>query len=264
MHLLAAAVAAAFTVAIAGEPPVASSNPGPRWLGVALGTAAVRYRQHLGDPLLVTRLTNPPERKARYLLSRAPMVFLILTEREGTVTGIETVADPAPAAPVLGVEADPSGMRLGTPIAEVAAARPNFRRYTDAEGGLHLRGDVDDTRSYVADYRFSHDRLVADTWLISPIVALPPLPGALPLAEAAGEGESSAILDVQTTETAGIDWEHLYLRYHTCDGSLPWRGGMQAVQQANGRSYDIITATCPSSGAKRTFVFDITAFFGKV
>ena len=46
-------------------------------------------------------------------------------------------------------------------------------------------------------------------------------------------------------------------------GALGLCPGMQALTQHGRRSYDVLTATDPRTGASRTLWFDITSFFGR-
>jgi hypothetical protein len=256
------AVALLSTVlAVAGEPPFGSGEAGPRWFGMSFGTPVVTYRRRLGDPLLVDA-SLPSERQARFWLASGPPVFLIVTERRGAVTGIEALAETPLTGPLFAVEADPSGVLLGTTLDEVVQKHPAARR-SDRDGAIHLIDRVDVPRRIVVDYRFLNGRLVSDSWFTPASTDGPQLPGATPFAEPAGENEQTAILDAQTNDHDGIAWEYLYLRYHPCDAKTAWRIGTQAVHQSNARTYDVLEATCPPDGSKRAFFFDVTAFFGK-
>ncbi|HEX3466771.1 MAG TPA: hypothetical protein VHT05_01580 [Candidatus Elarobacter sp.] len=179
------------------------------------------------------------------------------------MVGIEAFVPTPPAAPLTGVEADPSGIRLGQTRSEIATARPGAKPWTDDDGNVHLQEQIDDARGLVADYRFSGDRLVADTWLVDEEKDGPPLPGAVPYADPAGDSPATAILDAQTRERDGIDWEYVYLRFHPCGGAATWRATGQSVTRVGDRWFDVLQATCPDGGATRTFFFDITSFFGK-
>jgi hypothetical protein len=248
-------------LAVTGDPPLGGAGAGPRWFGMAFGTPVVTSRQRLGDPLQVDAST-PAERRARFWVASGPPVFLIVSERRGAVTGIEAVTEAPLTGPVVSVEADPSGVVLGSTLEEVAQKHRAAQRSTDRDGAIHLIDRVD-PRGIVADYRFGNGRLVADAWSIPASMDGPQLPGAIPFAEPAGEGERTAILDVQTNDRDGVAWEYLYLRYHPCDAKTVWRIGTQSVRQSDARTYDVLEATCPSNGSKRAFVFDVTAFFGK-
>jgi hypothetical protein len=243
-----------------------SAEAAPRWFGIAIGTAAVTYRPALGDPLQITAFaddaTRTTGRKARFAIPGAPSAALTVTERRGVVTGLEALAETPPAVPLLAVEADPNGVRLGESLARVVAARPAARRSTDALGYVHLRELVDDRRGIVADYRFAAGRLVADAWFSPPGDDVPLLPGANPYAEPAADSPVNAILDVQSSEREGVAWERLYLRAHPCDGTTPWRTAFQALQRADGRVYDVIAVRCPTTGTSRAFYFDVTSFAG--
>ncbi|MDB5093054.1 MAG: hypothetical protein JWO85_1155 [Candidatus Eremiobacteraeota bacterium] len=258
------AVAVLSTVlAVAGDPPLAGGEAGPRWFGLAFGTPVVTYRQRLGDPLQVEP-SSPSEHRARFWVASGPPVFLIVSERRGAVTRLEAVTEAPLGGPVVSVEADPSGVVLGSTIEEVAQRHRAAQRSTDRDGAIHLIDRVDSTRGIVADYRFGNGRLVADAWFTPASMDAPQLPGAIPFAEPAGESEVTAILDVQTNDRDGVAWEYLYLRYHPCDAKTAWRVGTQSVRQSNARTYDVLEATCPSNGGKRAFFFDVTAFFGKL
>jgi hypothetical protein len=257
------AVALLSTVlAVAGDPPLGNGEAGPRWFGMSFGAPVVTYRQRLGDPLRVDA-SLAVERQARFWVANGPPVYVIVTERRGAVTGIEAFAEKPLTGPIVAVEADPSGVVLGSTLEEVARVHRNARRSTDLDGAIHLIDRVDASRSIVVDYRFGNGRLVADAWFTPASTDGPQLPGATPFAEPAGESEQTAILDAQTNDHDGVAWEYLYLRYHPCDAKTAWRIGAHSVHQSNARAYDVLEATCPSDGSKRAFYFDVTAFFGK-
>ncbi len=255
------AVAILSTVlAVTGEPALGGAEAGPRWFGVSFGTPVVTYRQQLGDPLRV-EASIPTERKARFRLASGPPIFLIVSERRGAVTGIEAFTDAPVTASITSVEADPSGVVLGSTIEEVALKHRTAQRSTDRDGAIHLIDRVDLRHGIVADYRFSSGRVVADAWFTDASNDGPHLPGATPFAEPLGDSEQSAILDAQTNDRDGVSWEYVYLRYHPCDANTAWRIGTRSVHQSNGRAYDVLEATCPSNGSKRAFFFDVTSYF---
>jgi hypothetical protein len=273
---MAAAALLAVVLAVS-DAPSGGGERGPRWFGLAFGTAVVSYRPLLGDPLRVVRFpeamtgsgagpdpAQPSERKARFWLAAAPGSFLIVTERHGAVAGIEAFTTASPSAPIGAVEADPSGVRLGSTLDDVVAKHPAAVRSVDTAGDVHLTGLVDAARGITGDYRFAGGRLVADAWFTRPASDGPQLPGATPYVDPAGDGETTAILDAQANERDGVAWEYLYLRFHPCDGTAAWRPGLQSVRRANERVYDVIETTCPSTGAKRAFFFDITPYYGKM
>ena len=58
--------------------------------------------------------------------------------------------------------------------------------------------------------------------------------------------------------------EYLHIRQERCEkcgGALTPR--KQMLVHDKDRRYDILVTTCSVCGAKRTFLFDITSFFGK-
>jgi hypothetical protein len=261
--LFAVLLASAILLGAAGEASPAGPSAPPRWFGIAFGTAAVTYRPLLGDPLQITAYSDAAtavERKARFALAAAPRGFLIVTERRGAVVGIEASVDAQPGGPLSAIEADPRGVRLGVTYPEVAAALPAARRSVDATGSVHLQTPAG-PRGITADYRFAAGRLVADAWVAAPESDGPQLPGAIPYSEPAADAPTTAILDVQANELSGVAWEYLYLRYHPCDGAIPWRKVLQATSKANGRVYDLLAMRCPTTGTTRSFYFDITSFY---
>jgi hypothetical protein len=248
-------------LAVAGEPPLGGGEAGPRWFGMSFGTPVVTYRQRLGDPLRVDASTSS-ERKARFWIASGPPVFLIVSERRGAVTGIEATTEAPLAGPIFSVEADPSGVVLGSTLEEVAQKHRTAQRSTDPDGAIHLIDRVDVSRGLIADYRFGNGRLVADAWFTPASTDGPQLPGATPFAEAPGESERTAILDAQTNDHDGVAWEYLYVRYHPCDANTSWRIAAQSVRRSNARTYEVLEAICPSNGTKRAFFFDVTSFSG--
>lgn len=251
---------AAMLLGAVGDP--AGGAPGPRWFGIAFGSAAVTYRDQLGDPLLVTGSAETPERRARFWLAAGASTYLVVTERRGAVVGVEALTEGSPHARLLAVEPDPSGIALGSTLEDVAARRSRAVRRTDAQGATHLIETVDAGRRLVADYRFTGGRLVADAWSVAGSAAELLLPGAAQYAEPVGTDETTAILDAQSNERDGQTFERLYLRAHPCASGAAWSTTARATRSVRERWYDVISVTCPATGERRDFTFDVTPFSG--
>jgi hypothetical protein len=78
-----------------------------------------------------------------------------------------------------------------------------------------------------------------------------------------GTSQDRAIVDRQPSEKTGVDWEYVYVAYHPCDGSTRWKVNGQSLIRGP-IVYDQLDVACPTTGAKRSFFFDITAYFGKM
>jgi hypothetical protein len=256
-------LAAAVSLGVSGDAASGPAGPGPRWMGLAFGTPVVTYRQQLGDPLLVTLGASVPERKARFWLAAAPSAILLVTERHGAVVGIEVSASAPLTGPLAGIEADPSGVRIGSTLDEVAAKHPAATHTAERDGTVRFADTAEAGRMNVS-YEFRGGRLVADRWLTAPSVEVPQLPGAISYAEPAGDSEHSAILDAQSNERDGIAWEYIYLAVHRCGGAAEWRKTSQSTRRIGDRVFDVVSVSCPSSGATRDFYFDVTPFSGKM
>ena len=272
MRLASAVVALAFASALVPVSSLAQSTA-PSWLGVTLDTPAADLRPTLGDPLRVTRLPDAlgsaaptpgpdvqPQRKARYLLSATPPVFLIVSERHGAVVGIQAFSDQSLSGETSGVAPDPSGVVLGATEQAVLKAHPGARRSETPDGG-QLFAAVGSR--YVASYDLVGGRVSAIDWFARASTDPQGADGPA-LAEPAGDSPATAILDVGTTEEAGIRWQRVWQLFHPCDGKTAWVKAGVATSRQNGRMYDAIRLTCPTTGATRIVYFDITSFFGKL
>lgn len=78
-----------------------------------------------------------------------------------------------------------------------------------------------------------------------------------------GDSPATAIVDPETNESAGVDWEYRFLRAHPCDGETAWKLQQQALVNAGNRVYDKLHVVCPTTKIERDFYFDITSYFGK-
>ncbi len=261
-----------FAVILAAEAtaPALPADAPLVWLGVTMGEPVQNLRPRFGDPLHLTRFPDAmiaaglkppageaPQRKMDYWLGDA--LFLIVSERHGYVVGIEAYADSAPPAPLSTLPTDPRGAVLGQTVDEVArqlSEKPpslsglNAIDTTDASSGLRVR------------YEFRGGRLNSIQW------SRPPAQDAAgaelsAIAEPAGDGFTTAILDVQPDETRGVRWEYLYLAAHHCDGATRWQKTSQALATHDRSKYDILHVVCPTTKAERDFYFDITPYFGK-
>jgi hypothetical protein len=271
MRALPAVLLLAFAFGMAPTRSLAQETTPPGWLGITLDGAAAQLRAALGDPVRITRLPEAlagsgiqatpdmqPERKARYVLSFTKPLFLIVSERHGAVVGIEVLSDQPLAAELVEIAPDPSGIVLGATDDAVLKAHPDAHRMQD-EYGARLFAVLG--RRYIAAYGLAGGRVRSITWFARAGTD-PPVEGPA-LSEPAGDSPATAILDLAKTETDGILWERIWSDSHPCDGTNRWVKGTVATSHANGRVYDAIRYTCPSTGATRTVYFDITAFFGK-
>ena len=256
--MLAVLLAAGLLDAVTGGGP----GPGlPRWYGLAFGTAAIAYRPLLGDPLAIAAGPGPvPERIARFALPRG--AALLVTERRGAVAGIEVRVERVPSGVLLDVEADPSGVTLGSRYEDVAAQRPTARRASGADGERMLVETLDSARGLAARYTFRDDRLVDDAWSTPPATDGVPPAGGIAYSEPAGDDPTTAVLDVQTNARDGRAWERAYLAGHPCGEAEPWLVTGTSTRRVRERWYDVVAVRCPGSGAARLWFFDVTAFAG--
>jgi hypothetical protein len=200
----------------------------------------------------------PPQRKARYTLSMSRPLYLIVSERHGVVVGIEAFSDQPLTGEVPDVAPDPSGVVLGATEAAVLQAHPDAQRTVSADEPtlVVLMGP-----RYVAAYAFAGGRVRAIIWFARPNTD-PPGDGPA-LTEPTGDGPATAVRVIAKTEDDGITWEGIWALFHPCNGTTRWRKTQVATSRSDGRIYDAIRYSCPTTGATRTVYFDITAFFGK-
>ena len=267
MRILVALLA--LMVALSPAPGRAQDVAPPTWLGITFEAPAAQLRATLGDPVRLTVLPQAmgasapaggiPERKARYVLSLTGLLFLIVSERQGAVVGLEVFSAQPLTSEVASVAPDPSGVSLGATEAAVLKAHPDARR-TQTADGMTLVAPW--SRRYLAAYSFEGGRVTAIDWFAR--ASTDSSRDGPALSEPAGDSPETAILDVQKTEGEGVDWERLWQRFHPCDGTTQWLKSSVATSLQNGRRYDAVTLKCPTTGATRIVYFDITAFFGKL
>lgn len=235
------------------------------WLGVTMGEPAAGLKARLGDPVLITKFPDdlvasggtalpgmPDERKARYLIPGTDFGFLVVTERNGYVAGLQAFHDGKSGLDR--VSADPNGVTLGMTEADVLKHAPGAVRRGD---DLRVAGDGDGA---FTQYTLK-DGVVRNIIWNGPLHPDgTPLP---PLTAPDGLSTATAIDDGMTDERAGVRWEYLYLFLHPCAPDTRWKRTTQGLSTNGGRRYDVLHVTCPQGGAERDFVFDITRFYGK-
>ena len=91
--------------------------------------------------------------------------------------------------------------------------------------------------------------------------ALPPSPPAVPHG---GTSFADAIVIGATNELLGVDAEYAYLDLNPCPGGGRWKLSLQALVNQSGKPYDRLDVICTTGGAKRSFYFDISRYFGKM
>ena len=248
-------------VALAAGASSASASPTPAagvtWHGVTLGMPVSDLRLRLGDPLRAVAFDNA-RRVARYWIPHAHALFFVIEDR-GYVVGFRAESDSAPNAQVTGVPPDPSGVLIGDPLDGVKALHPDFHYDTPAGDRPTLSGRASPSVGVV--YEFAGDRVQSFQWGMALAPGAPDRPD---LVQPSGNSIADAILDVQTNESDGVDWEYVYLSYHPCDGTTRWALHQQSLMNEGGRAYDRLHVVCPTTKSERDFYFDITSYFGKL
>jgi hypothetical protein len=95
--------------------------------------------------------------------------------------------------------------------------------------------------------------MVASVVSLFLVAALSPTPTPIP----------GAIVLTAHSESQGIHSEYGYIASQKCGQHGSWKVTMQSLVTANGRTYDKLDAVCTKGNSKRSFLFDITSFFGK-
>jgi hypothetical protein len=256
---LCLAVLAAFA-ALTTPRSATAADAAITWNNVTLGAPASTLRPLVGDPLRVVAATDGTARIARYWLpGLSPTAFLVI-ERRGYIEAFSATTKDVSAGGFEAVPPDPSGVHLGDTLASVKALHPDFHAETDEDGVPELVGNVSNPTAGIV-YDFKNERVRNFQWGILVDKALPELP---PIAGPAGDSVDSAILDLQKTESTGVNWEYLYLGFHRCDNGTPWTLQKQSLFHSGGRAYDRLHVVCPATKAERDFYFDISSYFGKL
>jgi hypothetical protein len=239
---------------------VAALSPAPAitWNDVTLGAPISNLRPLAGDPLRVVTAPDGATRIGRYWLPGLSSTVFLVVEKRGYIQAFSATTKDVSAGGYESVPADPSGVRLGDSMESVKKLHPDFHAEAAEDGSPQLVGDVAGPSAGVV-YEFQGGRVRSFQWGILD-VTLAELPA---LADPAGDSTASAVLDLQKTESQGVNWETLYLGYHRCDGRTRWDLVRQSVVRENGRIYDRLNVRCPSTKQTRDFYFDITSYYGK-
>jgi hypothetical protein len=255
-HLVAVVVLAAYGGPSA-PPSRAAAEPAHSWVDVRLGDPIRAVQDRLGDPLRETQMRDG-EIALRYLVHDMNALALVY-ERANRVIAIRLRSNDA-AKPASAVT-DPAGVSLADSLGTLEQKRGTRSRTITAEGAdIAVYYSADGIES---DYELHDGAISAITVSASAgdVRRFVKEPGAA-LVDHDGNSQDRAIVVRQPSEMTGIHWEYVYIAYHPCDGSTRWKvNGQSLIQGAT--VYDRIDVTCPSTGAKRSFFFDITAYFGK-
>lgn len=222
-----------------------------------MGEPASNLRPLLGDPLRVLVFSDGVRRVARYWLAGSNSTYVLVIEERGYVVSFDAFTEAAPAGVLANAPPDPFGVRLGERLDKVRAAHPDFRGDLDDEGNPFLVARASATIG--VEYSFENNRVRRFQWAV-PVPAGTPL---APLTAATGDALSSAILDVQESETDGVAWEYRYLAFHPCAEDVRWQLQKQSLLNAGGRAYDRLHVVCPATKSERDYYFDVTSYYGK-
>ena len=251
--LLAVLLASVPTVARAAETP-------PAWTsvtfgGVKLGEPMSAVRARLGDPVHDEDL-GKGFLKARYLGDHNH-VYLGVTHKNGNVAMVSLTPTPWSNE---AAAADPFGVKFG--ITEDALVR--LRGKPDSTDN----GDGANRLLYGTSARWEYvikDGKVSMITLIAPPAELAALPATVVPAAHQGASFRDAVVVIASNEIDGVGWEHIYVNDNACTGQGKPAFAGQALSTHGSHAYDIITVTC--GGDKKTsrdYIFDITAYFGKL
>jgi hypothetical protein len=229
------------------------------WNKVTLGAPVSSLRPLLGDPLRIVLSSDGATRVGRYWIAGSPSTYFLVLEKRGYIEGFDAFTEASPSG-LENAPPDPSSARLGDTLESVKATHPDFHSATDDDGAQQLVGRSANPVAGVV-YEFQNGRLRSFQWGVHIDDALPALPV---LTSPAGDSLASSIIDIQSNEKQGVDWEYLYLSFHPCDRDTRWKLQQQAIDQNNGHVYDRLLVVCPSTKVERNFYFDIGSYFGKL
>jgi hypothetical protein len=229
------------------------------WNNFTLGAPVSTLRPLVGDPLRVVKAPDGETRIGRYWLPGLSSTVFLIVEKRGYIQAFSATTKDVSAGGFESVPPDPSGVRLGDSLDSVKALHPTFHSEAAEDGSPQLVGEVANPTAGVV-YEFQGGRVRSFQWGMLD-AGLPELPG---LADPAGDSTATAVLDLQKTESQGVNWEALYLGYHRCDDRTRWDLVRQSVARENGHVYDRLHVSCPTTKTVRDFYFDITSYYGKL
>ena len=268
MAALLALVAALASASPVSPSPLPSPTPQITWQSVTLGEPVAAVVERMGEPLSRRRAVM-----GTYVLEYKALggaATLSLTDRAGRIMGIRLVA--ADTADLRAPVVDPFGVALGDAGDRLTGLRGLPQRYDD-EGG----GDFTSYYGKPSDVRWAYglrDNRIVSIGVIAPysvvratgaVVSVPtPRPPDAP---------TPPPPDARTMETAvkvtpqGLaadpQFEYTYVGAVACGAGDRWSPVTETVFNAQRRNFSRVDAVCPSTGAKRSFYFDITAVFGR-
>lgn len=249
-------LAASLVAGVSG--PVFGEGAASAWIDVRLGDSLADVQQRLGDPLRRVKLDDGGT-ALRYLIHDMTALAFVY-ERGNRVVAIRIRADDSAtkaAAPIV----DAAGGAVGDAWEALERRRgkpTNTGHIEGADIAVYVASDGSRTRYEIVGGKVNAILLSASPDDVARFVRNP----GTGIVEHDGDSAAHAIVVLQRSEKLGVDWEYVYLAYHPCDESTRWKLAKQALIQGT-PSYDRLDVVCPGNGAKRSFFFDITSFFGK-
>jgi hypothetical protein len=256
--LIAKIAIVAVLASVAPSPPPVFAPLAPssvRWNGIMLGAPSAPLRSTIGDPLLVTAGTTV--RAARYWVAGTKASYFLVIEQDGHVVAFSAFT--YPDGTVEAVPSDPSNVSIGESLESAETKHPDFKMAEDSTGATVLAGDL--PGGVWVRYRIVNDRVAEFSWNVNRTQSSPAL---AEIADPAGDSFANAILDMQSDESAGVEWEYRYVAFHFCAEKVHWKMQSQSLLRHEGRAYDRLHVICPATNAERDFYFDITPYFGKI
>ncbi len=241
-------IAAIVLAAVATAAPAPPANA--TFAGVTLGESATALVAQLGEPAGVADKGDMVGLVTYIYLARDGSAMEDVMLVDGNVMSV-TVLPPAGREAPAAVGATPAATALGTWYGGPASSIPSGAQPLSGPDGLLYRIGA---TGGVIDYMSAE----------LPEATLRALPVAPKATLHGGLSPADAIVIVAPTEGVGVRFEYVYLALSHCGGSGHWHSTGQALLNQNGRDYDRLDAQCTVGGAKRSFFFDISSYFGKL
>ena len=199
----------------------------------------------MGDPVVATH--DATVSKFVYLTEHENAFVTVVTER-GRVSGVRLWALPT-ATPKT---ADPFGIALNQDVDALLQKRGKpSRTSSDSDGPFDSYQDGD----VLWLYHLNGNNTVRTITLSTTESAIEDLSvQTLPALHAGTSPADAIVMDVNSADDAK-KWEGMFLAVHPCNGNGAMKESNRRTQTQDGSTYDVVSATCSSTGTDVTLYF---------
>jgi hypothetical protein len=248
--------------------PVSTAAAPVVWQAVTLGESTTAVIDRLGAPK-----SRHKSLSGTYLLEYPALGgagTLLLTDGGGSINGIRlSVAD---ASALRGSPVDPYGIALGDTADRLSELRGQPQRYDDEGGGeftsyygrpseVRWAYGLRDGKIFAIGVVLPY-RIVRATGVAAAVPT--PRPSDAPTPPPPDASELDRAVKVTPDDVAADNqFEYAFVQKTQCGTADHWTPIGETIFNTKRRNFSKIDAVCTSTGAKRSFYFDITLVFGR-